>query len=177
MTDEQIGGRFEPASIPQDEVDKLRKDLLDKWEANHPLLRESFPAKSLEEAGRLIDEHLASSHGYPIVMNSRYQVQVRVMPPIDNALPMTWLSIKRRDRQPIHDWRELQEIKNRIVGPECEAVELYPAESRVVDTANQYHLWCFTAPGYKLPFGFIGSSVRSDDSIGGSTNRPFKTHE
>jgi len=28
-----------------------------------------------------------------------------------------------------------------IVGEEHEAFEVYPAESRLVDTANQYHLW------------------------------------
>ena len=51
---------------------------------------------------------------------------------------MFWLSIKRRDRAPVHDWRELQQIKNMIVGDEHEGFEVYPAESRLVDTANQY---------------------------------------
>lgn len=56
------------------------------------------------------------------------------------------LSIKRRDKaRPARDWRHLQQIKNELVGPEYEAVELYPAQSRVVDVANQTHLWCFTA--------------------------------
>jgi hypothetical protein len=44
----------------------------------------------------------------------------------------------RLDGQAIHDWRELQRIKNEIVGDEIEAVELYPAESRLLDTANWY---------------------------------------
>src|SRR5580704_308381 len=48
------------------------------------------------------------------------------------------LSIKRRDKEPIHDWRDLQEIKNQICGPEFEAIEIYPAEDRKVDSANQY---------------------------------------
>lgn len=55
------------------------------------------------------------------------------------------LSIKRRDRHPIHDWRHLQRIKNELVGTEYDAVELYPAERRKVDTANQYHLWVFAS--------------------------------
>jgi hypothetical protein len=45
----------------------------------------------------------------------------------------------------VHDWRDLQRIKNQLVGPECEAVELYPAESRKVDTANQCGV-CSTRP-------------------------------
>jgi hypothetical protein len=91
--------------------------------------------------------------------------------------PVAWLSIKRNDRQTIHDWRELQRIKNMIMGEECEAVEIYPAESRVHDTANQYHLWCF-APGYQLPFGYMGRFVADEKNtpgtIGGNAKqRPF----
>lgn len=62
------------------------------------------------------------------------------------------LSIKRQDREPIHDWRDLQRIKTELCGAEAEGVEIYPAESRVVDMANQYHLWVFTK--LKLPWGF-----------------------
>ena len=67
---------------------------------------------------------------------------------------MFWLSIKRRDRAPVHDWRELQQIKNMIVGDEHEGFEVYPAESRLVDTANQYHLWVFVDPAVRLPVGY-----------------------
>jgi hypothetical protein len=55
--------------------------------------------------------------------------------------PLWTLSIRRRDEKPLHDWRALQGIKNRIVGEEFEAIELYPADSRIMDTANVYHLW------------------------------------
>ena len=63
------------------------------------------------------------------------------------------LSIKRNDREPARDWRDFQQIKNELVGPEAEALELYPAESRLVDMANQYHLWAFKPP-YSIPVGF-----------------------
>lgn len=59
--------------------------------------------------------------------------------------PVTHLSIKRNDRESVHDWRDLQELKNAICGPEREAVEIYPAESRRVDMRNQYHLWVLPA--------------------------------
>ena len=56
---------------------------------------------------------------------------------------MIHLSIRNADRSARHDWRDFQRIKNQLAGPEWEAVEIYPAESRLVDAANQYHLWCF----------------------------------
>jgi hypothetical protein len=67
---------------------------------------------------------------------------------------MIWLSIKRLDKEPIHDWRDLQEIKNQLIGEENEAVELYPSESRLVDQANQYHLFVLKDSAIKFPFGF-----------------------
>ena len=80
------------------------------------------------------------------------------------------LSIKRHDREPMQDWRVLQRIKTEIVGAETEAVELYPAESRVVDTANQYHLYAFIECGL-LPLGFR-AGARTDTEGGGSKQRP-----
>lgn len=66
---------------------------------------------------------------------------------------LTHLSIRRTDRGAAKDWRHFQQIKNQLCGPEREAVELYPAESRLIDTANQFHLWVFRE-GVKLPFGY-----------------------
>jgi hypothetical protein len=84
---------------------------------------------------------------------------------------MAWLCIRRRDSSPVHDWRHLQQIKNDLCGPECEAVELYPRESRLVDTANQYHLWVLPK-GIELPFGYEEREV-SDRAWGANKNRPF----
>jgi hypothetical protein len=55
--------------------------------------------------------------------------------------PLWHLSIRRRDEKTLHDWRVFQGIKNKVVGEEFEAIELYPADSRIMDTANVYHLW------------------------------------
>src|SRR5436305_747972 len=79
-----------------------------------------------------------------IFLNSRYQVNVRAMPPHAVFGESVWLSIKRRDKQPIRNWRDLQRIKNELCGPECEGVELFPSESRLVDSANQYHMTVFS---------------------------------
>jgi hypothetical protein len=91
-----------------------------------------------------------------------------------NFPELVWLSIKRIDKDTIHDWRHLQEIKNMIVGPEHEAVELYPAEARLVDSANQYHLWVLRDPKVRFPFGFDTRFVQGDEIVGNSRQRPFK---
>lgn len=82
-------------------------------------------------------------------MNDIYTVSVERRP--DRTVHS--LSIKRNDREPCKDWRHFQQIKNQLAGDECEALELYPAESRLVDSANQYWLWVFP-PGTQLPVGF-----------------------
>lgn len=88
-------------------------------------------------------------------VNSRYTVIVTPAEKADPRAPnMVHLSIRRNDREPIRDWRDLQRIKNDLVGPECEAIELFPAESRLVDTANQFHLWAFTDPTFRLGLGW-----------------------
>lgn len=83
---------------------------------------------------------------------------------------ITWLSIKRLDREVIHDWREMQRIKNELCGPEREAVELYPRESRVVDTSNQFHLWVMPE-GFTFPFGYA-RRLLIDETVGQQTLAP-----
>lgn len=76
------------------------------------------------------------------------------------------INIRRRDGKPIYrDWRHFQAIKNQLIGEECEAVELYPAESRKVDSSNKYHLWCSLDPTYRFPFGYNYRDVTSVSGI------------
>lgn len=66
------------------------------------------------------------------------------------------IGIHCQDGEARHDWRDFQAIKNDLVGPDWEALELYPAESRLLDPSNYYMLWC--AP--KIPLGkFVGRQV------------------
>jgi len=114
-----------------------------------------------------------------VYLNNLFQVEVHYLKPgeggkVREGLDIPYiihLSFKRRDRQPFHDWRIGQRIKNEILGPETEAMELYPAESRLMDTSNQYHLWALP-PGYTFPWGYLGRSV-SEQSFRGSVQRPF----
>jgi len=86
---------------------------------------------------------------------------------------VTHLSIKRNDRESVHDWRDLQIIKNTFCGDDAEGVEIYPAESRLVDTSNQYHLWVFP-PGTPLPLGFNDGRLVTAAKFGSAKQRPFE---
>lgn len=103
----------------------------------------------------------------PCFLNSRYQVTLQ-----DYASGWTHLSIIRRDREAVHDWRDLQRIKNELCHPEREAVELFPAESRLVDSNNQFHLWV-APPGVTLPIGYMERDI-SDRPFGAHKQRPFE---
>lgn len=108
-----------------------------------------------------------------VYMNDVYQVTLLDGKQCDDMVHQddlkgrcSYLSIKRIDKDPIHDWRDLQEIKNQLCGDEREALEIYPAESRLIDTANQYHL--FVMPeGEDIPFGFKERLVDRTERPGG----------
>jgi hypothetical protein len=59
----------------------------------------------------------------------------------------------------IWDWRHLQYIKNELLGPEIEGMQLFPAESRKVDTSNKWHIWALM-DGTRLPFGWMKRDVQ-----------------
>lgn len=106
---------------------------------------------SVSEAKRCVEKMREDE----VWRSDRYQVAISKA---SEDRSLLHLSIKRIDREPIHDWRELQQIKNALCGDEREAIEIYPAESRKVDTANQYHLWVFPE-GFRIPLGFKERAV------------------
>lgn len=122
-------------------------------------------AQAKEQYNRLL--------GDEIWVNDEYQVNLSRMPAQGGVPALVHLSIKRLDKRPARDWRDFQEIKNQLVGEECEGVELYPAESRMVDLANQFHLWCIEESGQQFPFGMdAGKRMVSDVAGGGAVQRP-----
>jgi len=128
----------------------------------------------------------------PVYINDKYQVHMRVSTSTDikfgfyidgnitddnksGTMGITHLSIRTHDRSPIKDWRDMQEIKNQLVGENYEAVELFPSENRLVDTANQYHMWVLekTADeGGYFPFGFHGRLVDYNKPLSEAIQRP-----
>lgn len=126
-----------------------------------------------ETSDQVVDDIVAMMENVDSYINDRYIVAVFDVAPVDDCPAMVHLSIKRIDKEPIHDWRELQEIKNTLVGPDHEAIELYPAEERLVDTANQYHLFVLVDPKLRFPFGFTTRLVHGVSSHG-AKQRPFE---
>jgi len=110
--------------------------------------------------------------------NDEYEVQLQFADKGKGIKGFIWLQFKHITKEAIHDWRDMQEIKNLICGEEREAFEIFPAESRLVDTSNQYHL--FVMPdGEKIDCGYTERAiVEGHDKFvkgkGGSKQRPFK---
>jgi len=98
-----------------------------------------------------------------IYKNDKYRVELKEHP-YDNQ-EYHWLSIRRLDRQAIHDWRDLQWIKNELIGPEHEGFEIYPAESRLVDESNAYHLWVYKDETRRAPFGLNHRRVKKKGKL------------
>jgi len=132
---------------------------------------------SFEEAEQIIINQQSREE---LWLNEIYQVAaIRQDHPIYGKIMQ--INIRRRDGNVImRDWRHFQEIKNQLAGPECEAMELYPAESRLIDTANKYHLWCILDPELRIPIGWHeGRNVtngRKGKQLPGHRQRPLPKH-
>jgi hypothetical protein len=140
-------------------VNPPTESLIEAWMSHHKVDR----AKALE---LMREDHDRTE----LWANELYQVQVRRM-----KGSIVHLNIRRRDGEAcIRDWRHFQQIKNELLGPECEAMELYPAESRLVDSTNKYHLFGSTDPTFRFPVGFKDRDVRFEDDHGnaGLKQRP-----
>jgi hypothetical protein len=71
------------------------------------------------------------------------------------------------------DWRDVQKMKNELFGSETTAIQIFPPESKLVDTANQYYFYVFME--YKFPFGFRNRAVADENfkGLAGTKQRPF----
>lgn len=100
--------------------------------------------------------------------NDLYSVFVR-----DMGQGALHLSFHRRDRAAIRDWRHFQAIKNEVAGPERLAIEIFPPESMLVDSSNEYHLWVLPE-GATVPFllggeRFVLAPGELEEHLGGPT--------
>ena len=79
--------------------------------------------------------------------NDRYTVNVHYLDGDRDGF--VEVGVHNHKRTPHVPWRHLQQIKNEVLGPDREAVQLFPAEDRLVDTANEY--WIYVYPVGKAP--------------------------
>ena len=125
----------------------------------------AFPHMTIEQAKMGLHKDIYAE----IYVNDIYQVAVYRKEDADSLVHVpelkgkcTWLSIKRRDKRPVNNWQDMQTIKNRLVGVECDAIQMLPAESRMVNTANQYHLIVLPEDAH-VPFGWGTRHVDTDN--------------
>ena len=111
-------------------------------------------------------------------MNHLYVVNKRIMPASADGVggeDGIHLSIRNQDRSARHDWRDFQRIKNQLAGPDWEAMEIYPAEERLVDSANQWHLWCLPFRiGIGFPTRLVNNQAQVDRLSPGAIQRDFE---
>ena len=134
----------------RESTDKLRELLIARWKKEHPTAaaEQSTSLKPLMKHLNAKDKQTpddADETWY----NDLYYVSLRRRPDhvFGSKEGMIQLGIASHDGTARHDWRHFQEIKSALAGPECEAFELDPAESRLLDPSNYYTLWCF--PGIR----------------------------
>jgi hypothetical protein len=115
---------------------------------------------SADEKLAFIERSVRLLNPLRVFQNNLYHVEIADSR--DIAPGFIHLAISRRDGGTCNEWADLQQIKNEIVGPEHEAMELFPAESRLVNASNEYHLWVHSDPGFRFPIGWSQRVVFSE---------------
>ena len=177
------------------QAERAREDAeanrLPKWT---PFVRVT-PVMAPAKRERLIQDtiRLAAASGFPMTsdevvemmeakaeqemyQNSRYTVLVFRDEVNEPGCPaMIHLSIRRNDRaRPREErWRDFQRIKSELVGPDNEGAELYPAEDRVADCADQFHIFVLADPELRFPFGFKQGMRAGPQPGGAAAQTPF----
>jgi len=172
------------ADYDASDVIREREELVQRWRQAHPLaaaetsapFHEMLPLYVRKPTGK--EKPAIACHPHEEWHNDVYHATVRRYqddPVFGTDGGLIQIGISSLDGTARHDWRDFQAIKNQIAGPECEAFELYPAESRVLDPSNYYTLWCF--PGLRrLKIGVAYREVLDvDDAI--APQRAFAREE
>lgn len=93
--------------------------------------------------------------------NDTYLVQLDKNPPHQFKNAEVWLLwVSRLDKDFVRNRQDLMAIKNALVGDDVDAVELFPAESRLSDATNRSALFCFMNLNGKCKPHFPAGPVR-----------------
>ena len=140
-----------------------RLSIKDRIKAFQQLGKNAGHIITRRQAKELLNEHMSAKTW----INSTYQVMVWSGKSVDKFLRIPsfhgtfdYLSIKRRDLAVCRNWSDFQTIKNILCkdGDKRYAIEIYPPESRLMNTANQYHIWVFPKD-FDLGIGFTQREV------------------
>jgi hypothetical protein len=110
-----------------------------------------------------IYHQLGTDYPEAIFINRDFQVTVFSEEGLGGWPDMWRLHMRKRNNGPVRDWSIIQRIKNSLIGPDHEAIQLYPSEARAVHARNQYHIYVLKDPHRRLPFGFREKLVLEGD--------------
>jgi hypothetical protein len=119
-------------------------------------------------------EQVAGGQPIELWKSDRYECTVRTFR--IGEVSVRHLSVNREDRRPVRNWRHLQQIKNEVCGELWTGAEFFPPEDRLIDSANQYHLFCFPP---EVDFGPVlggpgEGAVTDDDAVVAWNSAPHK---
>jgi hypothetical protein len=83
--------------------------------------------------------------------NTRFTVMVYDHAKVTTGTACRVMIQKHDDTIFPNHWKEIQQIKNEIFGPETTAVEYFPAESDLIDDHNIYWIWIYPPGVLPLP--------------------------
>jgi hypothetical protein len=106
---------------------------------------------SWEDALRALDEVRRRE----IFANSQYKVIRNKVPATAECTALIHFWIYRIDGRPVGSERydDFMRIRDELVGPDHEAVEIYPRRSNEVNTGHAYHLWVLADAEHRFPLG------------------------
>ena len=98
-------------------------------------------------------ERLSRAGQFVAFANTRYAATCRPVEIRMGGLPVRAirLGIQLADQSARHDWRELQRLKNELLGPDWTGIELFPSEAHRNDSSNYWLLWCWPPPNVGRP--------------------------
>lgn len=150
------GGNPDMTPFVEVPLDPNWPDLVRATLASQPdeYFRNDFQGRlpSVQEKLARIEESVRLMTPLRVFVNNLYRVEIADTPRM--APTFIHLAIRRHDEGTCNEWADLQRIKNEIAGSEYEAIELFPAESRLVNTGNEYHLWVHSNPNFRFPVGW-----------------------
>jgi hypothetical protein len=114
--------------------------------------------------------------GGVLYRNSRYQVYLRRFPLQEHQPDIVYLFLQRLDRSALIPYRDRMRVKDELIHPECEGIELLPARSRVILPMEGCALWVIDDPTFRMAFGF-GKRAVSDIALDGAVQEPWPEGE
>jgi len=140
-----------------------------EWHKN--LIEEQGLSLPVEDQEKLAEESYQYQTRSQKWENSKYKVTFdkqcdHIHPNWPENLACWYISFSMKDGGHMLDWREIQDMKNQVVGEKHEAVMLFPTDNRCMDTVNQFHLYIIGDEGVEFPVGWQCPKSVTDETDG-----------